>query len=231
MNGPLVSVVIPVRNMGRYLGDALRSVFAQDFRPIEVIVVDDGSTDDSAEVARSFSDVAYLHQVQQGVAAARNAGIARSRGEYVAFQDADDLWAPNKLALQVGWLLGHPETGYVAAHFRNFLEAGASRPAWVTEDQLNDAQKGGVPNLLVRRSVFRKIGVFDPVHGSGSVLDWTVRAKDAGVIAGILPQVLLFRRIHDSNHSSRCQDGKGMRMKALKASIDRRRTKTGKVCG
>lgn len=227
MSAPLVSVVIPVHDMGRYVGDALRSVFAQDYRPIEVIVVDDGSTDDTADVARSFADVDYLYQPQQGVAAARNAGIARSRGQLVAFLDADDLWAPNKLALQARWLLEHTETGYVAAHFRNFLEAGVARPAWVTEEQLVEDQQGGVPNLVARRSVFERIGVFDPAHKSGSDLDWVLRARDAGIGAAILPHVLFFRRIHASNHSYQWRGGKTLLLKALKASIDRQRARGG----
>src|ERR1700674_2423418 len=137
----IVSVVIPVRDMGRYLGEALRSVLAQDYRPIEVIVVDDGSTDDSAEVARSFPEVIYLSQSHRGASVARNAGIARSRGSFVAFQDADNVWVPNKLTLQMGWLLEHPETGYVAAFYKNFLEPGVGRPAWITEEQLAKEQK------------------------------------------------------------------------------------------
>jgi glycosyltransferase involved in cell wall biosynthesis len=223
MGAPLVSVIIPVHNMGRYLGDALRSVFAQDYRPIEVIVVDDGSTDDTAEVARSFDDVGYLHQAHQGVAAARNEGIAQSRGEFVAFLDADDLWAANKLTVQVAWLLEHPEAGYVTAHFRNFLEAGVPRPSWITEEQLVEDQKGGVPNLMVRHSIFQKVGVFDPNHKSGADLDWVVRAKDARIVAKILPHVLLFRRIHASNHSYHWKGGKGLLLRALKASIERQR--------
>ena len=223
MNKPLVSVVVPVYNMGQYLGDALRSVFIQDYRPIEVIVVDDGSTDDTAEVAHSFSDLTYLYQSHQGVPAARNAGIALSQGEFVAFQDADDLWAPNKLAVQVQWLLEHPETGYVVAHFRNFLEAGVPRPPWVSEEQLAKDQKGGIPNLMVRRSVFQRIGVFDPSQDPGSDLDWVVRAKDAKIFVDVLPDVLLYRRIHASNHSRQWKGGKGLLLKALKASIERQR--------
>lgn len=81
---PLVSVIIPVFNTERYLGDCLRSVFAQDYRPIEVIVVDDGSTDGSASVAASFQEVICIRQERQGVAAARNAAIACSHGELIA---------------------------------------------------------------------------------------------------------------------------------------------------
>jgi glycosyltransferase involved in cell wall biosynthesis len=220
---PLVSVIIPVHNTGRYLGDSLRSVLAQGYRPIEVIVVDDGSTDDSAKVATSFSEVVCHRQAHQGVPGARNAGIGLSRGDFIAFQDADDLWHPNKLSIQIEWLLEHPTTGYVAAHFRNFLEAGVPRPVWVGEEQLAKDQKGGVPNLVARRSVFDTIGLFDPRQESGSDLDWIIRAKDAKISGEILPHVLLFCRIHASNHSYRWKGGKHLRLRALKASIDRQR--------
>jgi glycosyltransferase involved in cell wall biosynthesis len=219
---PLVSVIIPVRDMGRYLGEALRSVLAQDYRPIEVIVVDDGSTDDSAEVAASFPAVICLREPPRGVSIARNLGIARSQGAFVAFQDADDIWEPSKLTVQMEWMLNHPETGYVAAFYRNFLEPGVARPAWVREDQLGNPQKGGISNLVVRRSVFETIGVFDPDEDFAD-LDWTVRAKDAMVAAEILPDVLVSRRIHAANLSYQWKGGKGLLLKALKASIDRRR--------
>jgi glycosyltransferase involved in cell wall biosynthesis len=220
---PLVSVIIPVRDMGHYLGEALRSVLAQDYRPIEVIVVDDGSTDDSAEVAGSFPQVICLRQAHRGVPTARNLGIAQARGAFIAFQDADDIWDPSKLTVQVEWMLRHPEAGYVAAFYRNFLEPGVARPAWLREEQLTDAQKGGISNLVVRRSVFERIGVFETDQEFGADLDWVMRVKDAKIVAEILPDVLVSRRIHAANHSYRWNGGKGLLLKALKASIDRRR--------
>jgi glycosyltransferase involved in cell wall biosynthesis len=221
---PLVSVIIPVRDMDRYLAEALRSVLAQDYRPIEVIVVDDGSTDDSAGVAASFPGVICLRQARQGVPTARNLGIARAGGTFVAFQDADDIWKPSKLTVQMEWMLKHPETGYVAAFYRNFLEPGVARPTWVKEEQLTSPQKGGISNLLVRRSVFDKIGVFETDQEFGADLDWVMRVKDAKIAAEILPDVLVSRRIHADNHSYRWNGGKGPLLKALKASIDRRRS-------
>ena len=103
-----VSVVIPVYNAARFLADAIRSVQAQRHPRIEIIVVDDGSTDGSGEVARSFAGVRCLRQANGGIAAARNAGVHEARGNLLAFLDADDLWTPGKLALQLDVLRADP---------------------------------------------------------------------------------------------------------------------------
>src|SRR3954453_12452168 len=127
---PLVSVIIPVYNGARYLGAALESVFAQTYRNFEVIVVDDGSVDDSGVIAQSFPDVHYIHQTNQGVAAARNHGIEAARGGYFAFLDQDDLWTADKLKLQIEYLLTHPEVGYTLTQQKYFLDPGGTLPPW-----------------------------------------------------------------------------------------------------
>jgi glycosyltransferase involved in cell wall biosynthesis len=221
MNKPLVSIVVPVFNGARYLGAALQSAFEQDYRPIQVIVVDDGSTDATAKAVRSFKEVIYIYQSNQGAYAARNQGISVALGEFIAFLDADDLWTRNKLSLQIDWLTEHMDIGYVAARFRNFLEKGVERPGWIKKEQLSEDQVGGVPNLVVRRSVFKKIGIFETGCGSGADLDWVLRAKDAGIKCAILPHTLLYRRIHDSNLSYQWQEGRTPLMKFLRASVNR----------
>src|SRR6187549_3720033 len=109
---PLVSIIVPVYNGERYLRAALESIFAQTYRPLEVIVVDDGSVDDSGVIAQSFPEVRYIRQENQGVAAARNHGIETARGEFYAFLDQDDLWTPEKLTVQISYLLNDPDLGY-----------------------------------------------------------------------------------------------------------------------
>src|SRR6476619_4299573 len=117
---PLVSVIIPVYNGARYLRAALESVFAQSYCNFEVIVVDDGSVDDSGVIAQSFPEVRYINQTNQGVAAARNHGIEVARGEYFAFLDQDDLWTPEKLKLQIEYLLNHQDLGYTLTQQQYF---------------------------------------------------------------------------------------------------------------
>jgi glycosyltransferase involved in cell wall biosynthesis len=110
---PLVSVVVPVRNGERFLGEALDSVLAQDYEPVELIVVDDGSTDGSGDIAGARG-AHVIRQEGGGLAAARNAGLAAAQGELVAFIDADDVWLPGKLVRQVEYLLDRPDVGFRA---------------------------------------------------------------------------------------------------------------------
>ncbi|UCF90939.1 MAG: glycosyltransferase [Desulfobacterales bacterium] len=109
-NKPLVSVIIPAYNRGWILREAVDSVLAQDFRDFELIVVDDGSTDNTREILRAYEpDIRVRHQSHQGVSAARNTGIAAAAGKLVTFLDSDDLWLPPKLACQVEFFDSNPE--------------------------------------------------------------------------------------------------------------------------
>src|SRR6267142_4272392 len=125
-DAPLVSVVIPNYNCGRFLAETLESVFAQTYPNVEVIVVDDGSTDDSLNVLESFAArVRVVRQANQGVSAARNAGIRESRGAFVAFLDADDLWHPEKLTKQIA-VFANPAVGLVYCAVEYIDEQGRS---------------------------------------------------------------------------------------------------------
>jgi glycosyltransferase involved in cell wall biosynthesis len=112
----LVSVIIPAYNQGRYLGKAIQSVLDQTYPHLEAIIVDDGSTDDSAEVARSFHDprLHYVYQDNRGLSAARNTGVRYAHGEYLAYLDSDDLFLPRKLELLAGILDANPDLGFAA---------------------------------------------------------------------------------------------------------------------
>ena len=225
MGRPLVSVVIPVYNGERHIASALQSVFDQDYHPVEVIVVNDGSVDRSADIVCSYKEIKYIFQANQGPAVARNVGIEAARGELVSFLDQDDLWAGQKLSIQVDYLLAHPFVGYVLAGERLFLEPGTQRPAWLREELLLKDHTGFLPGtLVVRIAMFERIGLFDPKYRNSSDLDWLKRARDAGISAGILPDVLLYKRIHSSNQS-REQRGRFELFEVIKASLDRQRNR------
>src|SRR5262249_48006666 len=108
MSRPPVSVIVPVRNGERFLAAAITSILTQDYRPLEIIVVDGHSADNTAKIVQSFAQVRYVQQVNRGIADAYNTGIAAAQGQVIAFLSHDDLWTPNKLSLQVNHLLEHP---------------------------------------------------------------------------------------------------------------------------
>jgi glycosyltransferase involved in cell wall biosynthesis len=222
VNRPLVSVVVPVYNGERFLASALCSVFEQDYRPFEVIVVDDGSTDGTAGIARSFRRVRYVYQKNQGPAAARNTGVATARAEYIAFLDADDIWTPKKLSVQMEHLLDHPEVGYVSARARNFLESTADLPAWLTEELFTKEHPALPSALVVRKPVFYEIGEFDPGYAVAEDVDWLARAKAAEVQSFLVPETLVHRRIHDSNLSSQTRLNREAILKIARKSMRRR---------
>ena len=225
MTRSLVSVIIPVWNREATLAAAIRSVRDQDYRPIEIIVVDDGSTDRSAEIATSFAEVTCCRQPNRGAAAARNAGIRRSSGALVAFLDSDDVWLPGKLTAQTEYLRAHPEAGYVVCRMKNVLAPGMAPPAWLNPDDLTvDPVSHSVCAMLVRRAVVEAVGPFDESYAIGEDTDWFLRARDKGVQAASLDEVFLHRGIHEANlsHGADRMRAAAM-MKILRASIERKR--------
>jgi len=222
---PLVSIIIPVYNGARYLRAALESVFAQTYRPFEVIVVDDGSVDDSGVIAQSFPEVRYIRQENQGVAAARNNGIDLARGEFFAFLDQDDLWTPEKLRLQIGHLLSHPDLGYTLTHQQFFLDPGATLPAWFRKELLASVHPGWVlGTLVVRRAMFETVGNFATGYTAANDSDWFFRAKAARIPMAVVPELLLLKRIHGANDSGRSKEILSELLKVVKTSLDRQRS-------
>ena len=222
---PLVSVIIPVYNGARHLRDCLESVFAQTYRPLEVIVVDDGSPDDSGAIAQSFPEVRYLRQENQGVAIARNNGIAAARGEFYAFLDQDDIWTREKLRVQMEYLFDHPDVGYTLTHQQYFLDDGATLPPWFRKELFSTVHTGWVLGaLVVRRTTFEEVGDFVTGYVAASDSDWFFRAKAKEIPMAVIPELLLRRRLHDSNESGRAKEVLSELLKVVKTSLDRQRS-------
>lgn len=222
---PLVSVIIPVYNGGRFLRAALESVFAQTYHAFEVIVVDDGSVDDSGVIARSFPEVHYIHQTNQGVAAARNHGLEVARGEFFAFLDQDDLWKPEKLEVQMDHLLSHPDLGYTLTQQQYFLDPGATLPSWFRKELFSTVHTGWVlGTLVVRRTAFEQVGNFAIGYSAANDSDWFFRAKAAGIPMAVVPELLLLKRLHDANDSGRAKEVLSELLKVVKSSLDRQRS-------
>jgi glycosyltransferase involved in cell wall biosynthesis len=217
----LVSVVTAVYNGQDYLEDALRSLFEQDYEPFESIVVDDGSTDRSGEIAQSFP-VHYVRQENAGAAAARNVGIGLARGEYVTFLDADDVLPPNKLSLQAGYLTEHPEAGCVVGR-QEIRFDGVEPPEWLKRDPVYGDLEG-IPLLaaMLTRGALEAVGGFDPTFGFAEDRDLFVRLREAGIEIAVMPEVVLFRRFHGENQNFK-PPAEVPLFRSLKAKLDRAR--------
>ena len=171
---------------------------AQSYRPVELIIVDDGSIDGSAVIAQSYKDVIYIYQSNMGVAAARNTGLAAARGCFIAFLDADDIWHPQKLQIQIEYMQEHPSIMYTISKMNNFIEPGCNLHPQTIQSILNNEQVN-LASLVAHKTVFDQIGAFDTRYKVGEDFEWITRAKDAGIPMVIIPEVLLQRRVHNSN--------------------------------
>ena len=122
---PEISVIVPTYNYAHFIGDCLDSIFAQTYKDFEVIVIDDGSTDDTARVLEKYKgEIRYIYQENKGLPAARNTGIKAAQGEYLAFLDSDDLWLPEKLGEQVLFLRNEADMGIIFSDASAFNEKG-----------------------------------------------------------------------------------------------------------
>jgi glycosyltransferase involved in cell wall biosynthesis len=226
---PRVNVIIPLYNGAAFLAHALDSVAAQTYRPLDITIIDDGSTDAGAQIVAAAQahlglPITYHFQHNQGPSAARNCGIAQTDGEFVAFLDADDLWLPEKIARQVAFLLAHPDAQAVVCHMRYILEPGTPWPPSLNRAYYDQSPPGYLPSaLLVRRALFDRIGRFDPNLRLGEDTDWFLRARDSGAYIGVVPEVLFFRRFHKSSLSYISKAVRTEMFTYLHAALRRRR--------
>jgi glycosyltransferase involved in cell wall biosynthesis len=218
-----VSVIIPAFNAGKFLDETLNSVFGQTYQPLEVIVIDDGSTDDTANVVERFPLVRYFHQQNQGTSAALNTGLKLARGELFAFLDADDRWMPDKLEKQMNVIRQDNSIDMIFTGIRNFLCSGIS-PTRRQEIEYDPRPRVGIQKstLLIRREAFFKVGLFSLTSGI-ELLDWYARAKEACIKEHIIHEVLVERRIHGSNQSILNKQLRKEFPRVIKTILDRRR--------
>lgn len=206
---PLVSVIIPAHNAARFLPAAIESGLAQTYRPIELIVVDDGSTDDTPRVVRTFGEaVRYIWQENRGVSAARNRGIEDARGELVALLDADDEWLSPKLAMQVARMVASPDavvvfTGAIAVDERTRAERRIMN--WVEPDMVTAllyyGNLVGPPSgALVRREALVKVEGFDPQLSQSADWDMWLRLATVGHFEYVDAPLVRYR-VHHRNMS------------------------------
>jgi hypothetical protein len=220
---PLVSVIVPVYNGTKFLPEAIENILGQGYPALEIIVVDDGSTDAIDETVRNLPvDVRFFKQQNAGAASARNRGIRDASGEFIAFLDVDDLWPENNLNCLVDALLRDPSLDAVRGYGQLARWSGAnSRLDYVGNPKESFPDYIGA--CLYRRTAFRKVGLFDPDLQFGEDTDWFIRAREFGLRIERLDQITLFVRRHDQNMTR----GKSLvelnTLRVFKKTLDRRR--------
>ena len=201
----LVSCIIPAFNAESFVGEAIESALKQTYVPLEIVVVDDGSTDRTADVVRSFhTRLTYVHGLHRGTAAAKNIGLRAAHGPYIAFLDADDLWHPDKLTRQMAWLAQRPAIDLSFTQYRNFWvpELAEEEKRYQGSSLSLPASGWSIPTLLTRRETFDRFGLFDEDGGvKPQDLIWLLRAAKRGAIIDVMPEVLMDRRLHRGNLS------------------------------
>lgn len=226
-NNPKISVIIPVRNGAAFITEAINSIFEQQYEPVEVIVVDDGSTDNTTEILEmTGKEIKYVYQENKGSYAARNKGLELATGKYIAFLDADDVWVENKLSIQLSVLDEKPQIGAIIGFTKKISLSQRLEDA----KKMFEEQGGFLLNLgasLFRKSVFRKVGSFDEELQSGGDADWFLRAREASVHIIIHKQTVIFQRTHRRNISRNQKLVSTCLIKVHKKMLARRR-KAGK---
>jgi glycosyltransferase involved in cell wall biosynthesis len=225
MSGLRVSAVIVVHNGERYLGEAIDSALTQAPAPIEVLVIDDGSTDGSRAIAERFGPpVRSIPIGRRGIGGARNVGVTESRGECVAFLDSDDLWTPACLRVLSEAFVHEPELQVGFGHVRQFISPDLDPAASARLRPRDDLEPGYlVGAALIRRQTLAEIGPFHEDLATGDFIDWTARAREAGVRERLVGEHVLWRRVHETNHGIVHADKRGDYARILKRALDRRR--------
>lgn len=226
MTAPAVAVIVPFHDNARHLDAAIASVRRQTYAPLELVLVDDGSCDGSAALAqRHVPPARYLRRPRGGAGAARNSGVACASAAFIAFCDADDLWAPDKLDRQMAAFRDDPGLDVVFASVTEFHSAehasGGLRAA-------RAAVRGALPSaVVVRRAAWQRVGPFSERLRVGEWADWYARMRDAGLKEAWLPDVLVARRLHPANNGLVQKEARREYAAILRAHLHRRRSRHG----
>lgn len=226
MGAGTISLIIPVFNAARYLADAIESVRAQSRRVDEIIVVDDASTDNSAEIAeRLGNDIIVVRSKQNGgPAAARNIGIERASGSILAFLDADDLWTNDAVERRLS-VLETTGADIACGKIKAIGNSLPARPKDFSGDIVGDAMHFGT--ALITRSIFEKIGMLNTELRIGEDCDWFLRAREARLRIDVINHVTMIYRRHDTNTTADYDVSMAVGLQLLKKSLDRRRAASG----
>lgn len=216
---PLISIIIPVFNGERYIANAIQSILAQNYHPIEIIVVDDGSNDKTAEILGGFGEqIKYLHQENSGPPCARNYGIKNARGDFIAFLDHDDIFLNNALALHLHCMNKHKNPG---------VSLGYSQVNKLSADS-DIVETKTVPQLLLqcalfKKSVFDTVGMFDETLFLGDDLDFFLRIREAKIPFAIHSNVVTIYNRHETNVTNNIKLRQLYLLKVIKKAWEHRK--------
>jgi len=194
---PLFSAVIPVHNGEKYLATAIQNVLDLPYQPMELIVVNDGSTDSTEKIIGNFSHpIRYLHQPNRGPAAARNLGLKFSQGEVIAFLDADDLWTPSIVTRALALLIARPDVAVVQGRVQEITDQPNDASGTAYQHRLEPYSFINIGSAVYRKEIFATVGGFDESMRFCEDYDWFLRAFDAGIYKVRIDDVTLLYRAH-----------------------------------
>lgn len=218
-----VSVIIPAYNAAGLVGEAIESVLTQTCRPQEIIVVDDGSTDDTRSVVTQFDSVLYIQQSNQGAAEARNVGALRATSPFICFLDADDIWPADRIERQLPHLATDPTIDLVSGAMVQFRRAASGEII-----RLSNPAPSNLPSVVLMRSeAFRRVGPFSSAWAVGETIEWVSRAVDAGLRWQSIGDVVLLRRVHERNLGKTVEAPSREYLHMVRAVMMRRRGRQG----
>lgn len=216
-----ISVIVPVRNGARYLSETIESILSQTMPPLEVLIMDDASEDDTEQIANSFgSIVRHVLLKPCGAAAARNRGVDEARGEFLSFLDSDDLWLPEKTQCQLDCLAKHSTFSAAFCHMEQFISPELQGLTIPDKEKVLPGYSSCT--MLIRAELFKSVGPFPETLRAGEFIEWFSRAKDKGIEPIMLSEVLARRRVHKSNHGL-TNDGRQDYLRIAKMLIDKKR--------
>lgn len=222
----MVSVIVPTYNAEAYLAETMASVLEQNWEPLELLIVDDGSSDGTVAVAKGFGDRARVIECShRGLAATRNSGVAAARGEFLLHLDADDLLTPQSIFTRMQHFSADPTFDMVVGKLICFLSPELSEEERTRYAPPPEPQQGHLPGAaIIRAAAFDKHGPIDERFAVNADLDWSVRARDEGARIHLVEDVVVKRRIHGKNLTLVSkQDLDATRLQIVRASIARRR--------
>ena len=226
---PLISVIVVTYNRVNFLKDALDSIQRQTFKDYEIILVDDGSTDNTKEIAEKYEGVHYIYQEHGGISKARNTAVKAARGKWIATLDSDDIWKEDKLQKQVDYLETHPDCRIVYTKFRSFTDIPENELGERQKELLHSDTEWYLPSALIDTSLFTEIGMFDESLVYGEDTDWNLRLRFFKVdMEHCLEEALYLRRVHGSNISNITKKVSNMEFWKMVTDAYRKTKRSGK---